>query len=109
VTIYCPITSAARPSIWWTHIFAWDAFNEALDEHGRLPTFIWNTRPHYIAQAFRWTHDADPKALLFHNQAEAEGRGQKSDAVYALVKDFKKLGVPIDGVGLQMHKPQFAI
>jgi endo-1,4-beta-xylanase len=27
----------------------------------------------------------------------------KSDAVYAMVKDFKKRGVPIDGVGIQAH------
>ena len=28
---------------------------------------------------------------------------RKSDAVYAMVKDFKRKGVPIDGVGFQMH------
>ena len=28
---------------------------------------------------------------------------RKSDAIYALVKDFKTRGVPIDGVGLQLH------
>ena len=27
----------------------------------------------------------------------------KSDAVYAMIKDFKQRGVPIDGVGLQLH------
>ena len=27
----------------------------------------------------------------------------KSDAVYAMVKDFKQRGIPIDGVGLQLH------
>ena len=30
---------------------------------------------------------------------------RKSDAIYAVVKDFKHRGVPIDGVGLQMHVP----
>jgi endo-1,4-beta-xylanase len=30
---------------------------------------------------------------------------RKSDAIYAMVKDFKRRGVPIDGVGLQMHIP----
>ncbi|HKW74062.1 MAG TPA: endo-1,4-beta-xylanase, partial [Terriglobales bacterium] len=28
---------------------------------------------------------------------------RKSDAIYAMLKDFKQRGVPIDGVGLQMH------
>jgi len=27
----------------------------------------------------------------------------KSDAIYAMVRDFRGRGVPIDGVGLQMH------
>jgi len=31
---------------------------------------------------------------------------RKSDAIYAMVKDFKHRGVPIDGVGLQMHVSQ---
>ena len=28
---------------------------------------------------------------------------RKSDAVYAMVKDFEQRGVPIDGVGLQLQ------
>ena len=59
----------------------------------------------YIEQAFRWAHKADPQALLFYNEAEGEGMNRKSDAIYAMVKDFKRRGVPIDGVGLQMHIP----
>ena len=57
----------------------------------------------YLAQCFRWAHDADPQALLFYNEAEAEEVNRKSDAIYAMVRDFKREGVPIDGVGLQMH------
>jgi endo-1,4-beta-xylanase len=57
----------------------------------------------YIEQAFRWAHEADPQALLFYNEAEGEGLNHKSDAIYAMVKDFKRRGVPIDGVGLQLH------
>jgi endo-1,4-beta-xylanase len=40
---------------------------------------------------------------LFYNDFAAEGLNAKSDAIYAMVKDFKQRGVPIDGVGLQMH------
>jgi endo-1,4-beta-xylanase len=57
----------------------------------------------YIAQCFRWAHEADPGALLFYNDAEAEEINKKSDAIYAMIRDFKRQGVPIDGVGLQMH------
>jgi endo-1,4-beta-xylanase len=60
----------------------------------------------YVEQAFRWAHDADPRALLFYNDNGGEGLNRKSDAVYAMVKDFKRRGVPIDGVGLQMHISQ---
>jgi endo-1,4-beta-xylanase len=41
--------------------------------------------------------------LLFYNDYDAEGVNAKSNAIYTMLKDFKKRGVPIDGVGLQMH------
>jgi endo-1,4-beta-xylanase len=95
-------------------VFAWDVVNEALDENGRVRTSIWYDAPgigfssqgaKYIEQVFRWAHQADPRALLFYNEAEGEGLNRKSDAIYAMVKDFRHRGVPIDGVGLQMHIP----
>jgi endo-1,4-beta-xylanase len=57
----------------------------------------------YIERCFRWAHEADPQALLFYNDAEAEVVNPKSDAIYAMVRDFRERGVPIDGVGFQMH------
>ena len=93
-------------------MFAWDVVNEALDEHGTAKNSIWYNQPGiglsnqgaaYLEQAFRWAHDADPKALLFYNENGGEGLNRKSDAIYAMLKDFKNRGVPIDGVGLQMH------
>jgi len=59
--------------------------------------------PAYIEQVFRWAHAADPDALLFYNDNGGETINPKSDAVYEMVQDFKSRGVPIDGVGLQMH------
>jgi endo-1,4-beta-xylanase len=96
-------------------VFAWDVVNEALDENGHVKNSPWYNQPGiglsdkgtaYIEQAFRWAHAADPQALLFYNEAEGEGMNRKSDAIYAMVKDFKHRGVPIDGVGLQMHVSQ---
>jgi endo-1,4-beta-xylanase len=93
-------------------VFAWDVVNEALDENGRFKDSPWYNQPGigfagkdsaYVEQAFRWARETDPKALLFYNDNGAEGLGRKSDAVYAMVKDFRQRGVPIDGVGLQMH------
>jgi endo-1,4-beta-xylanase len=96
-------------------VFAWDVVNEALDENGNVRDSIWYNQPGiglagkgtaYIEQVFRWAHKADPHALLFYNEAEGEGLNRKSDAIYAMVMDFKRHGVPIDGVGLQMHIPK---
>jgi endo-1,4-beta-xylanase len=95
-------------------VFAWDVINEALDENGKVRDSIWYNMPGiglsgqgtaYIEQVFRWAHKADPKALLFYNEAEGEELNRKSDAIYAIMKDFKRRNVPIDGVGLQMHVP----
>jgi endo-1,4-beta-xylanase len=96
-------------------VFAWDVVNEALDATGRVKDSIWYNQPGiglsgkgtaYVEQAFRWAHEADPQALLFYNEAEGEGLNRKSDAIYAMVKDFKRRGVPIDGIGLQLHISQ---
>jgi len=93
-------------------VFAWDVVNEAFDENGSFKDSPWYNQPGigfeaknsaYVEEVFRWAHEADPKALLFYNDNGAEGSGRKSDAVYAMIKDFKQRGVPIDGVGLQMH------
>jgi endo-1,4-beta-xylanase len=104
-------------------IFAWDVVNEAFDElhPGELRVTLWReglassdelkatsnparSQPHfYIERCFRWAHEADPQALLFYNEAEAEPLNPKSDAIYAMVRAFRQRGVPIDGVGFQMH------
>lgn len=93
-------------------VFAWDVVNEAFEADGKIEPSIWYDSPGigmagqgtaYIEQAFRWARAADPKPLLFYNDYDAEGLNAKSDAIYAMVKDFKRRGVPIDGVGLQAH------
>jgi endo-1,4-beta-xylanase len=97
-------------------VFAWDVVNEAFDEHGRLKDSPWYNQPGiglsdkgdaYLEQAFRWAHEADPQALLFYNEGGAESMNAKSDAVYGMLKNFKKRGIPIAGVGLQMHISHF--
>ena len=93
-------------------VFAWDVLNEGFDEKGKVKPSIWYDQPGiglagkstaYIEQVFRWAHEADPGALLFYNDGGAETVNAKSDALYAMMKDFKHRGVPIDGIGLQMH------
>jgi endo-1,4-beta-xylanase len=86
-------------------LYAWDVVNEAVNDDGTLRDTLWlrGIGPEYIELAFRWAREADPDALLFYNDYDGEGLGTKSDAIYALVADLKQRGVPIDGVGLQMH------
>ncbi|MEP7286821.1 MAG: endo-1,4-beta-xylanase [Chloroflexota bacterium] len=86
-------------------ILAWDVVNEAIGDSGALRNDVWLSviGPDYIDNAFRWAHEADPKAKLFYNDYGGEGMNGKSNAIYTLVKGMKERGVPIDGVGLQMH------
>ena len=86
-------------------VAAWDVVNEGVGDDGSLRDTIWlrGIGPEYIDMAFRWAHEADPDALLFYNDYAGEGLGTKSDAIYALVQGLLERGVPINGVGLQMH------
>ncbi len=93
-------------------VFAWDVVNEAFDENGELRNSLWYNQPGigmadigtgYIEQALQWAHQADPDALLFYNDAGAEAINRKSDAIYKMAKDFRQRGIPLDGIGLQMH------
>ncbi|HNT74075.1 MAG TPA: endo-1,4-beta-xylanase [Anaerolineae bacterium] len=84
----------------------WDVVNEGISENGvGLRKTVWSdgVGPDYIDKAFTWAHAADPDALLFYNDYAAEGMGGKSDEVYNLVKGMVERGIPIHGVGLQMH------
>ncbi len=86
-------------------IAAWDVVNEAIDEDGELRDTIWLRviGPEYIEMAFRWAHEADPDAHLFYNDYACEGLSCKSNAIHVMVQDLLEQGVPIHGVGLQMH------
>lgn len=86
-------------------LIAWDVVNEAVADDASMRKTFWleNVGPEYIEIAFRRAHAADPEVPLFYNDYGAEGMNAKSDSVYALVKRLKERGVPIHGVGLQMH------
>ena len=86
-------------------VVAWDVVNEAIDDDGLLRDTLWmrNIGPEYIALAFRWAREADPDVLLFYNDHLGEGLNRKSQAIYALASGLLQAGVPIDGIGMQMH------
>jgi endo-1,4-beta-xylanase len=91
-------------------IASWDVVNEAVDDAGGLRRSIWLEviGPEYLDLAFRWAHEADPAATLYLNDYGAEGLGLKSDAVYSLAHSLRGRGVPLHGVGLQMHTELWA-
>lgn len=88
-------------------VAVWDVVNEAIDEDepSLLRKSLWLRRlgPDYLAMAFRWAHEADPQARLFYNDTGGEGLGKQSDAIYQVLQKLVENGVPVHGVGLQMH------
>jgi endo-1,4-beta-xylanase len=86
-------------------IWAWDVANEVFNEDGTPRDTIWLRAlgPNYIADAFRWAHQADPHAILFINDYNVEGVNAKSDAYYNLITSLRAQGVPIQGFGIQGH------
>ncbi|BCJ48647.1 beta-xylanase [Actinoplanes sp. NBRC 14428] len=87
-------------------IYAWDVVNEAFDDGGngaRRDSNLQRTGNDWIEVAFRTARAADPSAKLCYNDYNTDGQNAKSNAVYAMVQDFKARGVPIDCVGFQSH------
>jgi endo-1,4-beta-xylanase len=97
-------------------VVQWDVVNEALDFSGHLEDNLWLERmgSDYVDSAFRWAHQADPQALLFYNEDDVacdvcngdfpyNVEQHRDNAIFDLVAGMKRRGVPIDGVGIQMH------
>lgn len=83
----------------------WDVVNEAISDRGGLRRSVFQRRlgPNYVATALRIAHEADPRARLYVNEIGAESIGPKSDGLYEIVRGLKAAGVPLDGVGFQVH------
>ncbi|MBB5128787.1 endo-1,4-beta-xylanase [Streptomyces griseoloalbus] len=88
-------------------IHSWDVVNEAFQDGNsgarRSSPFQDKLGNGFIEEAFRTARATDPNAKLCYNDYNTDGVNAKSNAVYAMVKDFKSRGVPIDCVGFQSH------
>ncbi len=98
-------------------VSSWDVVNEAFrDDDGSLRVldkdpgtfddgclFARKVGRDYIARSFRYAHEADPDALLFYNEYGQEWSSKKIQSILTMVADFKNRGVPIHGLGIQMH------
>lgn len=87
-------------------LIAWDVVNEAWSDSGtelRDTVFQRTLGPSHIDEAFQAARAADPNALLYYNDYGTEGLSAKANSVYEMVRSMKERGIPIDGVGVQMH------
>jgi len=87
-------------------IYAWDVVNEAIadDTAKFLRNSLWYQicGEDFIFKAFQYAHEADPKAVLFYNDYNAE-RPEKRARIYRLLKEMVDAKIPINGIGLQAH------
>jgi len=87
-------------------VTTWDVVNEAIDPsqadgYRRSPWFNI-VGPDYIAIAFQAARAASPTAKLYINDFDTTNP-VKRDLLLAVVRNLKSQGVPVDGVGHQMH------
>lgn len=87
-------------------VISWDVVNEAFENNtGLMRQSVFRRRmgPDYIARLFQYARDADPDVLLLYNDYATPWDGAKRAAMLSMVDDFQRRGIPIDGIGLQMH------
>nr|QQZ02653.1 1,4-beta-xylanase [uncultured microorganism] len=88
-------------------VYAWDVVNEAIvdrDTGNIYRESLWYKicGEDFIAEAFRYAHEADPQAILVYNDYNTENPG-KRDRIYTMLKNLLDQGVPVHAVGLQGH------
>jgi len=89
-------------------LYSWDVVNEAVSDNPSsnniFKTNIWYPAiPNYVDLAFTYARAADPTIKLFYNDYWIANNDAKSMAVYDMIKSMKSRGIPIDGVGFEMH------
>ena len=87
------------------HVALWDVVNESLEADGTFRNSIWyqSMGESYIDKAFRQAAISAPFSRLLYNDFDVAWEGPKSDAMFRLVSRMLDEGVPLHGVGFQMH------
>jgi endo-1,4-beta-xylanase len=88
-------------------IQVWDVVNEALaDGQGTnvLRTSLWSEiiGPDFVAKAFQYAHEADPKAILRYNDYGLENPAKRKRLI-SLIKELQAQKVPVHAIGSQAH------
>lgn len=86
-------------------IAVWDVVNEVIRDEGGMRESLWYkiAGTNYIKEAFRTAREVDPSARLIINDYNLESSDAKADTMAAFVGEMIEEGVPVDGIGLQMH------
>ena len=87
-------------------LYAWDVVNEVIADDSatffRKTPWYEITGEDFVAKAFEYAHEADPKAVLFYNDYNTENP-VKREKIYRMLKKMIEAKVPVHGVGLQAH------
>lgn len=85
-------------------ILGWDVVNEAINDNGtfRETPFYKIIGSDYIDLAFKFAHEADPKAELYYNDYSMSNPSRRA-AVCRIIRHLKSIGCRIDAVGMQSH------
>ncbi len=83
----------------------WDVVNEAFEDDGTFRNSVWFEAmgERHIDRAFQHTKERDSDAVLIYNDYDIAWGGPKTDAVYNLMARLLSEGVPVDGIGFQLH------
>jgi GH35 family endo-1,4-beta-xylanase len=91
---------------------SWDVVNEAINDGGNEATakteglrnspWLKALGPEYLTLAFRFAHEADPKATLYYNDYNIES-GPKHASSMVLLRRLLREGTPVHAVGIQGH------
>ena len=87
-------------------IKVWDVVNEAISDGGTniLRDSLWEQiiGPDFIAKAFEYAHEADPKAILRYNDYSLENPAKRHKLI-TLIKSLQAQHVPVMAIGSQTH------
>lgn len=85
-------------------IHGWDVVNEAIEDDGsyRQSPFYQIIGEDYIELALQAAHEADPEAEIYLNDYSMSSPG-KRDTYCQIIRQLKKRGIRIDGIGMQSH------
>ena len=90
-------------------IQGWDVVNEAISDRPEASTenlrnshWLQTIGPEFLTLAFKFAHEADPKARLYYNDYSIEA-GAKHESSMILLRRLIKEGASIHGVGIQGH------